>query len=168
MRIKYDENSSRKIYKKKFYFFFIKIKKYFFYFKIFFCKKILCVGKCGKKAFFSDTVGDGVVVSTTVPPQGPEMPKMRHLVLYKLAGFRQTDDAPLWRKTRGAMRNTFFLKTWNFARNLSKIDQKSPFFHRKTRFFAFFCTFFHTWGTPPIFATLAKIRELACSRLGVA
>jgi hypothetical protein len=36
----------------------------------------------------------GGVVSTTVPPQGGVGPKKRHLVLYKLAGFRHTEIPP--------------------------------------------------------------------------
>ena len=38
----------------------------------------------------------GGVVSTTVPPEGGVGPKKRHLVLYKLAGFRHADRQP-WR-----------------------------------------------------------------------
>ena len=63
---------------------------------------------------------------------------MRHLVLYKLAGFCQGDEVPLSQKTRGAMRNTVFLKSAifdTFLQNFAKKMQENAIF---SHFFAFF------------------------------
>ena len=81
----------------------------------------------------------GVVVSvTTVPREGWGVPKMRHLVLYKLAGFSRSDYVPWPRKTRGAMRHTVFSKKWKNDHFWPFFDQKCAQKCRKMHFFAHF------------------------------
>ena len=67
----------------------------------------------------------GGVVSTTVPPEGGVGPKKRHLVLYKLAGFRHTEIPPCRGTCTGGKR------------------RKKTHFFRKLAFFA------HFWGPDP-------------------
>ena len=73
-----------------------------------------------------EAVGEGC--PTTVPRTGGWGPKMRHLVLYKLAGFCHTDKVPLTGKTRGAMQGHFFEKTLFLAKKVIPEPPTPPFF----------------------------------------
>jgi hypothetical protein len=101
-------------------------------------------------------VGEGC--PTTVLRTGGWGPKMRHLVLYKLAGFSHADKTPCARFFPGAMlvtkseKNTFLKK-------------KCTLFARKCTLFCIFRTknafFLHSGGTTPIFCKIAKSRIFA-------
>jgi len=89
-----------------------KFKKYFFY-KKYFLRKIELARIFLREDRTGPTGGwggwsAGRVVSHhgAAPAGGFGVPKMRHLVLYKLAGFSQPDLTGLQRKTQGAMRHT--------------------------------------------------------------
>ena len=87
----------------------------------------VCAGRSSRAGVPVPGGPSGGVVSTTVPREGGVGPKKRHLVLYKLAGFRHADKTPLSGFLRGAMRHTK---------------------NQKSRQNAHFCTF--SGGTPPI------------------
>ena len=84
-------------------------------------------------------------------PPGAWGPKMRHLVLYKLAGFCHTDKVPLRPKTRGAMPSTFFQKTRILKKNLHGNAKFGPFLTQKRTFSHILCTSFAR-GVRPLFS----------------
>lgn len=89
----------------------------------------------------------GGVVSTTVPREGGVGPKKRHLVLYKLAGFRHADKTPLTPFFRGRMRHTKFQKSAKNAHFCTFSGSGPP---QKCYFSTIFdqkCAFFAPGGT---------------------
>ncbi len=97
-------------------------------------------------------VGEGC--PTTVLRTGGWGPKMRHLVLYKLAGFSHADKTPCARFFRGAMLVHKSQKNTIFEKNV-------PLFARKCTLFCIFRTknaiFCTLGGTSVIFRKTAKM-----------
>ena len=79
----------------------------------------------------------GVLSLHGAPRGGQNRPKMRHLVLYKLAGFRHTDEVPLRGFFRGAMRHTLFQKKRVFEKNPVFLVEKCHFSPQKRHFWSF-------------------------------
>ena len=99
---------------------------------------------------------------TTVLRTGGGGPKMRHLVLYKLAGFFHADKTPCACFFRGAMLVHESQKNTVFGKFLYIFDRKMQYFH-------LFCTknalFLHSRGTSVHFRVFAKTRLFACAHV---
>ena len=83
-------------------------------------------------------------------------PKMRHLVLYKLAGFSHADKTPCACFFPGAMLVTKSQKNTVFKKKLPLFDQKTPLFGLFVHFFA---QIWHSGGTSAHFRKIAKIAK---------
>ena len=99
-------------------------------------------------------VGEGC--PTTVLRTGGWGPKMRHLVLYKLAGFSHADKTPCACFFPGAMLVTKSQKNTVFKKKLPLFDQKTPLFGLFVHFFA---QIWHSGGTSAQFRKTAKFAK---------